>query len=309
MGSLRLTVGILSLVVAGAWYVMATGASPTWVLLVPFTLFAINLGVALAMTPALRQQTALFVFHLALLGLVGLVMVGRLTYLKGVVEITTGTFFEGTLLQEEKGPWHPGTLAGIRWRNIGFEIDYAPGLTRGKTRNQVEWWDGMQWQQLTMGDDQPLVISGYRFYTTSNKGFVPLFVWKPTGEGEVGAGGVHLPGYPAALVPISTWTIPGTTVTGEIELRLEEKLADPERAWQLRLPVAHHLILAMPGGTHTLRPGEHVDLPEGRLLYQGLQLWMGYRVLYDETRPWLLAAALLASISLALHFWQKFVSQ
>ena len=33
---------------------------------------------------------------------------------------------------------------------------------------------------------------------------------------------------------------------------------------------------------------------------------MGYRVSYDPTLPWLLAAALLAALSLAWHYTQRF---
>ena len=39
----------------------------------------------------------------------------------------------------------------------------------------------------------------------------------------------------------------------------------------------------------------------GRLVYDGLRTWMGYRVAYDPSLPWLLAAALLATLALALH--------
>jgi cytochrome c biogenesis protein len=47
-------------------------------------------------------------------------------------------------------------------------------------------------------------------------------------------------------------------------------------------------------------------LPEGRIHYLGLKSWMGYRVDYDPTRPWLLAACLLAVLSITWFFLNKF---
>jgi hypothetical protein len=48
------------------------------------------------------------------------------------------------------------------------------------------------------------------------------------------------------------------------------------------------------------RPG--VRIAGGTLVYDGLRTWMGYRVAYDPTLPWLLAAALLAALSLGWHY-------
>ena len=42
--------------------------------------------------------------------------------------------------------------------------------------------------------------------------------------------------------------------------------------------------------------------PGGRLVYEGLRTCMGYRVAYDPSLPWLLAASLLAAIALAWHY-------
>jgi cytochrome c biogenesis protein len=55
-----------------------------------------------------------------------------------------------------------------------------------------------------------------------------------------------------------------------------------------------------------LTPGQTMAVPGGQLVYEGLRTWMGYRVAYDPTLPWLLATALLAALSLALHYGLKF---
>ena len=36
-----------------------------------------------------------------------------------------------------------------------------------------------------VGDDTPLVLDGYRLYTTSNKGFAPLLTWQQNGAPAV----------------------------------------------------------------------------------------------------------------------------
>ena len=62
-----------------------------------------------------------------------------------------------------------------------------------------------------IGDQTPLVLEGYRFYTTSNKGFAPVFVWQPAG-GAAERGSVHLPPYPVLQFAQQVeWTPPGAT--------------------------------------------------------------------------------------------------
>jgi len=67
-----------------------------------------------------------------------------------------------------------------------------------------------QFQQATIGDHYPLILAGYRFYTTHNKGFAPSFVWYPDG-GQPQQGTIHLPSYPAhEYQQALSWHIPGT---------------------------------------------------------------------------------------------------
>jgi hypothetical protein len=49
-----------------------------------------------------------------------------------------------------------------------------------------------------------------------------------------------------------------------------------------------------------------VAVPEGVLVYEGLTAWMGYKVFYDPTLPWLLASAVLAIAALSAFFWRRF---
>jgi cytochrome c biogenesis protein len=268
---------------------------------------AVNLVAAVLRHPAFRHRSALLAFHLALLAIVVLVAAGRLTYLKGQLELSEGEAFAGALSSAESGPMHRSELDRAGFINEGFTIRYEKGVRRAETRNAVRWIDerGVERQAL-IGDNEPLVLRGYRFYTSFNKGFAPVFVWRP----EAGApqrGTIHLPAYPLhehgqAL----EWTLPGTRSAVWTMLQFDEPLLDPERVSQFRLPDRHKLVIRVGDARHELTPGASLTLPEGVLVYERLSTWMGYTVFYDWTLPWLFAACALAFASLAWHFARKF---
>ena len=208
------------------------------------------------------------------------------------------------------GPLHAGALAKVRFVNEGFSIRYAPGLRRAETRNEVRVLgaDGRLASRV-IGDNEPLQVEGYRFYTSPNKGFAPLFTWTPAG-GVPHRGTIHLPSYPMnEYRQALEWTLPGTGVAVWTMLQIDEPLFDPARAWSFRLPASQALVLRIGAARHVLHPGERLRLAQGELAYDGLTTWMGYTVIYDWTTPWVLAALLLAVGSLALHFWRKFAAR
>jgi cytochrome c biogenesis protein len=274
---------------------------------VPFLLLALGLGAALAVDPRLRRQLALLVFHLALLALVVLAAVGRLSALQGRFELTEGFTFDGELLDHDAGPLHRWRLHEASFVHTGFRIDYAPGLKRGPTRNTVQWRDeGGAVQRAVIGDHHPLVRAGYRFYTTPNKGFAPVFTWHPDGGGAAVRGAVHLPSFPAhALRQARSGSLPGGPDLW-VMLATDETLIDPARSDAFRLPRAHHVVVRSADARHELRPGERLRLDGGVLVYEELRTWMGYRVYADWTLPWLLAASVLAALSLAVHYALRF---
>ena len=53
--------------------------------------------------------------------------------------------------------------------------------------------------------------------------------------------------------------------------------------------------------------GDILELQQGSLTYEGLRLWMGYRIFYDWTRPWMIAACLLAIAGRAVYYLDKFL--
>lgn len=305
-GSLRTTLAGMGLLGGAAVAGQSPGPVATAALSIALLALALNLLAALVVHPAFRRQLPLLVFHLALLALVVLVAFGRMTALDGRFELTQGVTFDGQLIEASAGPWHRDGLQRLAFRHNGFEIDYAPGRRRGATRNPVAWRDGNGGvHAATIGDHRPLVLNGYRFYTSPNKGFAPLLTWLPD-SGEAVTGAVHLPAFPMhELRQSSEWIVPnGQRVW--LKLHFDEVLIDPAATAAFRLPESHRLVLHVGEVDAELMPGQRLNLAGGTLVYEGLRTWMGYRVSYDPTLPWLLAAALLAAVALAWHYTQRF---
>jgi cytochrome c biogenesis protein len=126
------------------------------------------------------------------------------------------------------GPWHWGAKDEVHFENLDFRIEYKPGLQRDMTVNKVRWRDesGIP-RTMEIGDQVPLVIRGYRFYTSSNKGFAALFRWEPNG-GKAELGSINFPSYPAnkdqQMKP--SWQT-------AVKLNIPEQLIDPDAASSL----------------------------------------------------------------------------
>lgn len=276
-------------------------------LVLPLSLLSLNLLAAVLTNGAFRRQLPLLVFHLALLAVIVLVALGRLTYLRATTEVVTG----GEHLAMERvqaGPWHSGARDELHFENLGFRIEYKPGLRRDSIVNRVRWRDeaGIP-HTAEIGDQAPLILRGYRFYTSSNKGFAALFRWEPQ-QGEVQLGSVNFPSYPGNKdAQTSTWRLGADDI--RVKLNIREQLIDPAAASSFRLPGEHDVTLDTPWRVATLVPGESVLIPAGRLVYVGLTTWMGYNVFYDWTMPWLLVACTLAVLALGWHFWRKFAAR
>jgi hypothetical protein len=307
LASLQLTVIGLVLLAAGVLQHSLPGrGSGAWIVL-PLALLCVNLCASMASHAAFRRNAPLLAFHLALLCIVALAGIGRLTSLKGRVELAQGESFEGRIAGAQAGPLHAGHLERVRFVNEGFTIRYAPGLRRAETRNRLRVLGPGEAREATIGDNQPLIAEGYRFYTTFNKGFSLVFRWVPARGGPVERGTVNLPSYPLhedgqAL----EWRVPGTGRAVWTLLELERPALDPEHETSFQLPATHKVVLRSDGARWELAPGGEAALGDGVLVYEGLTSWMGYEVFYDWTLPWLIAACLTAVAALAWHFARRF---
>jgi cytochrome c biogenesis protein len=306
LASLKLTAALLPLLAAGVAWAYVAGAQALLAVAVPMALLVLNLLAAIFVNAAFRRQVPLLAFHVALLALVVLVAAGRLSYLNGRAELATGEEFSA-LLDSQSGPLHRSRLERVSFVNAGFQIDYAPRWKRQETRNRVRWRgaDGAVREGI-IGDQTPLVLEGYRFYTTSNKGFAPIFVWQPAG-GAAERGTLHLPPYPVLqFAQQADWVLPHTDQKITVKLPIDAELIDFEKASAFRVPPKQDLQISFGGKEQVLAPGAALEVAGGRLRYEGLTTWMGYVVFSDWTMPWLLAAAAAAAAALGWHFWRRF---
>lgn len=309
LASLKFTpVGLLLLGIAAvAVYKFDHSAAP-WLAL-PLLLLALNLMAAVATNGVFRKQMNLLVFHLALIVLVLLAAAGRLMYLKGTAEITEGTGFGG-LKSRDAGPLHIDRVNQVHFVNDGFEIEYMAGPVLDRMINRVRWQDGKGGERVgEIEPNKPLILFGYRIYPTSNKGFAPLFLWRPEG-GEAVLAAVHLPGYPGnATNQAQTWRPAGSKDDIWVMLEIDEELIPADKPSRFKLPERQKIVVRQRESRWELQPGERVALPGGVLEYQGLRTWMGYRFFYDWTIPWMLAACAVGVLSLSWHFWAKFAAK
>jgi hypothetical protein len=311
MASLKLTLFIIVAFGAAILLSYQGMVDGTWALAIPLALFALNLTAAVATNPKFRRQYPLLLFHLGLIAIVLLAAAGRLTYLKARVELSEGEEFTGEVSDVDAGPWHLSGLGRVRFANDGFTIDYAPGIQRGQTRNKVRVFDaGGREHQAEIGDQHALVLHGYRFYTSPNKGFAPTFIWYPK-HGAPAMGTVHLPSYPAhEYNQAREWQLPDTAIKLWTMLQFNEVILDPDAPSEFRLPKQHVVVVRIGDLRREMRaPGDSIELPEGRLVYDGLRSWMGYSVFYDWTLHWLLIACMVSVGSLGWHYWRKFAAR
>lgn len=308
LASPRWTVSFFVLTALAALAVAHGLLTATVLMAVPFVLLVANLAAALFTHARFRVDLPLLLFHLALLGLVALLVLARLVYLDARVTLSSGTAFDGELQLLERGPLHPGRVQDLHFANDGFTEDfYAQGRGKQKaTYNRVQWQDaGGRWQAAQIGDDQPLLLNGYRIYTTRRRGFSPVFQWLPTG-GVASPGTVQLSAQDGAYAHSASWTLAGGP---EVWVMLEAPESDQPRAGQLAnlgaRGLQHSLVLRIGPQRFELSPGQSLTLPQGQLTYVRLDTWMGYLISYDPTIPWIMATILIGLGSLIWFYWRR----
>ena len=278
-----------------------------WVLVVPLALLAINLMAAIATNNRINQQPGLLVFHVCLLATVLLVGYGRLTHLDAHLEIPLGTEFSPELMMDvNAGPLHRDSeIQKVRFIQGPYTVQYAPGLQRGLTHSHVKFMSETgQWQDKVVGDDRPLVINKYRFYTTYNKGFTPILTWMPD-DGEPVTGTINMPSYPLfEYKQDNEWKTPaGQTIKFWLQLQTGMIL---EEAWVLDGRKATGILVVTDNEQRReVQLGEVVRLEGGELRFEALSTWMGYRVFYDPTIQWLFYVTIFGVAGLSHYFWRK----
>ena len=282
-----------------------------WFIVFPSLLLIINFLLAVATRGILRQNWPLMVFHFALILLVALVFLGQMSYFQGTLELAENEVFSGDPRQLDnvrQGPWHRYALGDASFSNLGFRINYHSGVKRDRTVNRIERESGDAGQRIIeIGDHVPLVIDHYRFYTTHNKGYAPVFEWRPSDSSTVVTGSIHLPAYPInEYRQALEWQVPGSNHRLWTMLRIDENVLPEDRPFEFRVPRQHRIVVRIDERRYELNPGDRINLADGVLRYRELSTWMGYKIDYDWTRPWLLATAIVGLMALFVHYIFKF---
>lgn len=300
----RLTLAGFALLASVVWATANdTRVHSSWIAL-PSLLLAVNLLAAMGCHAALRRG-GLGLFHAALLLAMGMAAWGRLQHFEGRVELVQGAELAAASIEATSiGPLNDGAWRRLRFEQGDWQVHYAPGVRRAQTVSQVIT-DG---RAQPVGDTEPLVIDGYRFYTTHNKGFAPLLAWQGTGGGAPLVGALHFPSYPLFdWKQEQHWRTPDG-VELKFWLRPDATL-DPQSAFVLGSDTTvATLVVEVQGRRVELRPGDSIALDNGSLRFARLLGWMGYRVHFDPALRSLFVLALIGIAGLAWHLWGRAMS-
>ncbi|QTQ36985.1 Uncharacterized protein ToN1_28530 [Aromatoleum petrolei] len=305
IASPKLSAAFFVLAAGCALWASTPGRSATLAMLVPFSLLAANLIAAIATNRRFRTDLPLLVFHLALLAMTATFVIARLTYFEGQATVTAGAGFEGEMLAQESGPVHANRLDRIRFTNLGFTENFSARSHYHATYNRVGWQttDGDA-HTADIGDDIPLILHGYRIYTSRHRGFSPVFRWqKPDGTDELGT--VQLrDNNGGEFASANDWALPdGEKAWLMVDFEADESPGEARSRTNFGVdPLHHQLILRIGNDRHILKPGQSVVRANGTLTYVRLGSWMGYRIVADPTKPWLIGSIALAVLSLVWFY-------
>lgn len=305
IASPKLSAAFFAIAAGAALWASTPGRSATLAMLAPFSLLAINLLAAIATNRRFRTDLPLLVFHLALLAMTVTFVIARLTYFEGQATVTAGASFEGVMLAQESGPFHANRLDEIRFTNLGFTENFSARSHYHATYNRVGWQtpDG-ETHTADIGDDVPLILHGYRIYTSRHRGFSPVFRWqKADGTDEWGT--VQLRDNNGGdFASANDWALPdGEKAWLMVDFEVGENTGKARSQTNFGVdPQRHQVILRIGEERHTLAPGQSLARPDGMLTYVRPGSWMGYRIVADPTKPWLIGSIALAVLSLVWFY-------
>lgn len=269
-----------------------------------FGLF-VNLCAALATNRVLSAQPALYAFHVGLAALALTLGADAMTSFSGHVEIANGGAFDPARVEGDARPWHRIRFDKIRFRQKSFDIAYAPGMSRRDTTSVVDVYEDGSWRERVIGDDNPLVFSPYRFYTSFNKGFAPIVTFTDA-AGVPHTGVVHLPSYPINEDrQANSFSPPGARGDIALWLELDAPAYKTDDAWRFAVPENAPLTVIADGRRARLARGETAAIAGGVLRYDGLTAWMGYTITANPFARFSVAAALASLVALVWHVGSK----
>lgn len=306
LASPHLMVAFFLLMAAASLGVAYDWVEATPAALIPLGLLVVNLVAAILSNARFRADLPLLVFHVALLVFVALIAVARLTYYEGAARVTVGERFWGDLQREKRGTLHGDGARALRFSNEGFTEVFPERNIYRSTHNRVRFPDAAgNLHEGEIGDDRPLVLDGYRIYTSRNRGFAAKVQWTAD-DGGIEFSTLQLDrvaedGY----TPGMDWTLPsGPPLRVALSTEAVQVVPGTQRVNLGAQGASNRLVLRHQDRSFDLRVGESAELPGGRLTYIGLSAWMGYNIIYDPTKPWLMGTIGIAVGSL-LWFYAR----
>ena len=303
LASLKLSfAGMLALLAGVLLSYFDQDKSVMWIAL-PLIALAVNLLTAIIFNPRIRQNSGLLMFHICLVALAMLAAMTQLSSMSGRVEIVQGQAFDSEqVMIVKQGPWHSiENLQKLLFKQGDIVVQYSAGFRRGKTTSQLQDKNG----SVVVGDNIGLKRSGYRFYTTSNKGYAAMLDWYGD-DGQLIHGAIHFPSF-----PLYDWKQENQWATPAAQLLkmayIDESHHDTTNSWALdsrRLKGSLQIELAN-GKQHTLTAGQRIQLDGGQLKFVAVRLWMGYSIFYNPWLAWFFAASIVGVLGLAWHFYVK----
>lgn len=283
-------------------------ASPTLLMTPPFVLLGVNLGAAIVTRPRFRADLWLLLFHLALLVLILLLVVARLTFFEAKTPIARGMAFDGYVERVAAGFFHGDRYRALKFENAGFTERSSQGAYAGSILNRIRWRNreagGSSWHEAEIADDRPLILDGYRIYPTNAKGLAPVLVWEAA-DGATVTGTMQLPALAASeFQKGAQWQVEhGPVLWAWINVSPNDPATDRD---DLGVRTLDHVLVIREGDArYELRPGQTASLPKGRLHYLRLESWISYHIIYDPTRPWVVATVMIAVFSLVAYYARR----
>lgn len=273
----------------------------------PLALLGLNLVAALMVRPRLRRDLPLIMLHLALVLILLLSAYHLLVRYETRVILVDGAPYEGLSVEVRRGHLYPGGAEQLRFANEGLQRSYRQDGRLFQIRNYSRWQHRGQPRRGLIGKDEPLQLDGHRVYTTDNWGHAPFLLW----QGEEGT-------VMQVALPVGPWLLgvdrqgldwqpPGSDRTLWIGLDFGAAL-DPVHDGFMPGDDPDAVRLVVRDGTRRwlLAPGQSAALPGlGRLAYQKLDTWMGYRISYDPAGTGLFSATLVLVVGLCWYYARK----
>jgi len=305
LASLKITPVAMLALGAGVFVSYRSGdPAAVWVM-APLSVLVVNLLCAILVTPRFRRDAGLLMFHICLLAVVTLAAYGYLGQFRGRVEVAVGQQVEPDMITAvARGVLHDGdALHRLTFVQETFRVEYTQGLFRTRTLSRVRLAGG---DERAFGDNVPLALRGYRFYTSSNKGYSALVRWAGATGGQA-VGVVNFPSYPMHdWNQVSSWTAPDGSALN-LALQLGDK-PPQDKAWVLDSSTQRHaqLLIDIDGQRIRLREGDAVPVSDGVLTFLETRMWMGYTVYFFPMLNWLLAFSLVGVLALGWFYLRRF---